>query len=108
MMGELDRHFGEDASLAPQTVSEITHYLPENAADSLRANRMMSRIAPGIAPNAAPQRFTETPYFGYLHDEVPANVWKRKGIASKANCVACHTKVEQGSFVEREIRIPKQ
>lgn len=108
MTGELDRHFGEDASLSAQEVEQVTRYLVDNAADSAQANRLMNRIATGIAPNTTPQRFTETPYFGYLHDEVPASVWKRKGIASKSNCVACHTKAEQGSFIEREIRIPKQ
>lgn len=108
MMGELDRHFGEDASLSPQEVEQIARYLTDNAADSPQASRLMNRIATGIAPGAAPLRFTETPFFGYLHDEVPSSVWKRKGIASKSNCLACHTKAEQGSFVEREIRIPKQ
>jgi len=108
MMGELDRHFGEDASLTAQEVEQIARYLVDNAADSPQANRMINRIATGIAPGSTPQRFTETAYFGYLHDEMSASVWKRKGIASKSNCVACHTKAEQGSFVEREIRIPKQ
>lgn len=108
MMGELDRHFGEDASLSAQEVAQIEKYLTDSAADSTQASRLMNRIASGIAPGATPQRFTETPFFGYLHDEVPSSVWKRKAIASKSNCVACHTKAEQGSFVEREIRIPKQ
>ena len=108
MMGELEHHFGENASLGPQELDDITRYLTQNAADSASATRMMSRIASGIPYNAEPQRFTETPYFGYIHDEVPAYVWKRKGVASKANCVACHTKADQGSFIEREIKIPKQ
>lgn len=107
MMKELDQHFGEDASLPAKDVEQIARYLVDNAADSPRANRRMSRIASGIPPGSAPLRFTETPYFGYLHDEVPARVWQRKGIASKANCVACHTRAESGSFIEREIKIPK-
>lgn len=108
MMGELGNHFGEDASLSAQEVAQIEQYLIGNAADAANASRLMQRIAQGIAPAATSQRFTETAYFGYLHDEVPSSVWKRKGIASKSNCVACHTKAEQGSFAEREIRIPKQ
>jgi mono/diheme cytochrome c family protein len=108
MMKELDRHFGEDASLPAKDAEQIARYLADNAADSPMASRRMHRIASGIAPSATPQRFTETPYFGHLHDEVPAKMWQRKGIASKANCAACHTKAEQGSFAEREIRIPKQ
>lgn len=72
MMGELDRHFGEDASLAPDVANGITKYLTENAADTPRGTQMMSRIASGIPDNASPQRFTEARYFGHLHDEVPS------------------------------------
>jgi len=107
MMKTLDQHFGEDASLAPEETAAITRYLVENAADNPRANILMRRIASGIPGNAAPQRFTETRHFGYLHDEVPASVWKRGKIGSKANCIACHTRGESGSFIEREIKIPK-
>ncbi len=107
MMRELENHFGEDASLSPEETAAITRYLQDNAADSTYANDRMRRIAGGIAPNAAPLRFTETTYFGYLHDEVPAYVWKRAKIGSRANCIACHTRAETGSFIEREIKIPK-
>lgn len=108
MMRELDNHFGEDASLSPEETLAITRYLTENAADSTRANERSRRIAGGIAPGDSPQRFSETPYFRYLHDEVPAGVWKRAKIASRANCIACHTRAESGSFAEREIKIPKE
>jgi hypothetical protein len=107
MMGTLDKHFGEDASLPPAEVQEITRYLTANAADNPQATLRMRRIASGIARAAAPLRFTETPYFGYVHDEVPSYVWKRAKIGSKANCIACHTRADSGSFDEREIKIPK-
>jgi hypothetical protein len=107
LMSTLDKHFGEDASLAPEETAAITRYLMDNAADSARANERSRRIASGIASGTAPLRFTETPYFGYLHDEVPAGVWKRAKIGSRANCIACHTRAEAGSFAEREIKIPK-
>ncbi len=107
MMHSLADHFGEDASLSPEEAEAVSRYLQANAADSAYANDRMRRIAAGIPANAAPQRFTETPYFGYLHDEVPAYVWKRAKIASRANCIACHTRAESGSFAESEIRIPK-
>jgi hypothetical protein len=107
MMKTLEAHFGEDASLSPEESAAISRYLVDNAADSPRANTLMRRIAGGIPYNAAPLRFTETRHFAYLHDEVPAAIWKRAKIASKANCVACHTRAESGSFVEREVKIPK-
>ena len=108
MMATLEQHFGEDASLSPEETAAITRYLVGHAADSSYANERMRRISSGIASNAAPLRFTETRYFGYLHDEVPASVWKRAKIGSRANCIACHTRAETGSFAEREIKIPKE
>ncbi|MCA1979843.1 MAG: diheme cytochrome c [Thiobacillus sp.] len=108
MMRELENHFGEDASLSPEETLTITRYLTDNAADSPRANERSRRIAAGIGPGEAPLRFTETAYFRYLHDEVPSGVWKRAKIASRANCIACHTRADAGSFAEREIRIPKE
>lgn len=107
MMNTLDRHFGKDASLSPEETAAITRYLVDSAADSRNANLPMRRIASGVPSGTAPQRFTETRDFGYLHDEVPANIWKRAKIGSKANFVACHTRAESGSFIEREIKIPK-
>ena len=59
-------------------------------------------------PDDAPLRISETAYFRYAHDEVPGSIWKRSKIGSKANCVACHTRGEAGSFREREIKIPKE
>ena len=107
-MNELENHFGDNASLPPQETAEIRRYLMEHAADSRTANQIMQRIASGIRFNDAPLRFTETAYFGYVHDEVPASIWKRSKIGSKANCIACHTRAETGSFGEKEIRIPKE
>jgi hypothetical protein len=107
MMQSLENHFGEDASLSTEETVAITRYLVDHAADSPYASERSRRIVSGIPANAAPLRFTETPYFGYLHDEVPAGVWKRAKIGSRANCIACHTRGESGSFAEREIRIPK-
>ncbi len=108
MMDTLENHFGEDASLSAEETLAVTRYLVDNAADSAQANARARRIADGIAPGEAPLRFTETAYFRYLHDEVPAGVWKRAKIGSRANCIACHTRAESGSFAEREIKIPKE
>ena len=108
MMKSLENHFGEDASLSAEETVAITRYLADHAADSAQANERSRRIAGGIAPGDAPQRFTETAYFRYLHDEVPAGVWKRAKIGNRANCIACHTRTESGSFAEREIKIPKE
>jgi Dihaem cytochrome c len=108
MMTELKDHFGDDASLDPKTRAAITEFLVANAADNPTAANGMQRIARSIAPSAAPQRITETQFFKYFHEEVPAHIWKREKIGTPANCQACHIRADEGRYVEREIRIPKQ
>ena len=107
MMAELDKHFGEDASLAEPDRQAILTDLTRLAADGAQGNMLMRRIAGGIPRHDAPQRISETPFFKYMHDEVPAYIWKRARIGTPANCGACHTKSEAGRYYEREVVIPK-
>jgi hypothetical protein len=107
MMAELDNHFGEDASLAEPERQAILADLTRLAADGPQANLLMRRIAGGIPRHEAPQRISSTPFFKYMHDEVPAYIWKRAKIGSPANCGACHTKADAGRYYEREVVIPK-
>lgn len=107
MMSELKDHFGENASLDPDEAAAIQRFLIENAADAAGGNDRMRRIASSVTSADSPQRFSETAHFRYIHDEIPKGVWKREKIGSPANCIACHTKADQGRYPEREIRIPK-
>jgi mono/diheme cytochrome c family protein len=98
MMGSLKQHFGTDASLDEASVREISGWLQANAATYKRV---------GEAP---PQdRITKSAWFLREHNEreVPAAVWKRAAIGSASNCAACHSQAAQGSFSEREIKIPR-
>lgn len=108
MMGELSNHFGEDATLADPQQLEITKALEMLASDGNQANMRMRRINGAIAANTAPQRISETGYFKFMHDEVRPSIWKRKKIGTLANCIACHPRANEGSYSEREIRIPQQ
>jgi hypothetical protein len=108
MMSSLSNHFGEDASLAEPDQLEILKHLELLASDGGQANMRMRRINGAIAAGSTPQRITETGYFKYMHDEVPAYIWKRKKIGSPANCVACHPRANEGRYGEREIRIPQE
>ncbi len=107
MMDGLSKHFGEDASLAEPDQLEILMNLELLASDGSQANMRMRRINGAIAAGAMPQRVSETGYFKFMHDEVPAYIWKRKKIGSLANCVACHTRANEGRYGEREVRIPQ-
>lgn len=92
VMSGLDKHFGSDASLDDKTRADITAFLVRHA---------------GRSPRLASQggRLTETAWFRHEHDEVPAQVW-RSSVKSPAECQACHTGADKGSFREREIRMP--
>lgn len=107
MMGELERHFGEDASLPDETRTRLAAALRAQAADSAGANPLMRRIAAAIPAGTTPLRISETGFFKFMHDEVPATIWRREKIGNKANCGACHGQANSGRYPEWEVRIPK-
>jgi hypothetical protein len=107
MVSTLDKHFGEDASLDEATKKEILNYLVLNSSDHDNSRRG-SKILKTISKADAPLRISETEYFKRKHHELSENVYKRKAIGSKANCLACHGGAENGNFNEHEVKIPKE
>jgi nitrate/TMAO reductase-like tetraheme cytochrome c subunit len=98
MMGSLNKHYGTDASLDEASVREISGWLKANAGTYKRVSE------------APPQdRITQSAWFLREHNnrEVSPDVWKRATVGSASNCAACHTKAAQGSFSERDIKIPR-
>lgn len=107
MMTSLNKHFGENAELDPAVQKEITDFLIQNSSDIIHTRRG-DKILSGIGSNSEILRISETPYFIRKHDEIGANVYKRKSIGSAANCIACHKGAEIGDFREQNISIPKE
>lgn len=95
MMGELQNHFGDDASVDADTAAAITRYLVAHAGD---APGQGSRMLRGLKPGEAPLRITELPKWVREHREVPRREWTRKDVGSKANCTACHIDAAKGYF----------
>ncbi len=108
LMDGLADHFGEDAVLDEPHHLAILKDLETLAADGIYATMIMRRINAAITPTTAPLRITETGFFKYMHDEVPASIWKRREIGSPANCGACHIRANEGRYGEREVRIPPE
>jgi hypothetical protein len=50
-----------------------------------------------------PPRLTGRAWFRREHRKVPEAAWRDARVKSAANCAACHTRAEEGSFREREI-----
>jgi hypothetical protein len=99
MMGELDKHFGDDASLDAATAEKVTNYLVANAGDA-GGQRFSGKLLKGVAPGSTPQRITELPKWVSEHRKVPDWEWRHKDVRTKANCVACHSAAEQGYYEE--------
>ncbi len=87
VMAGLADHFGEDASLDPDTAGEIADYLAAHAAD---AGGRSPRVLRGLAANDVPLRITDTPWWRRAHDQVSARSFERADIKSKSNCIGCH------------------
>jgi hypothetical protein len=94
----LSDHFGENASLAEAQRKAVLDYLLANAADSPKAGREGRRFAESVASGQTPLRITEIPRWVREHREVRADRWKSPDVKSKANCLACHKKAEQGIY----------
>ena len=98
IMDTLSDHFGENASLGEAQRKAVLDYLLANAADSPKAGREGRRFAESIASGQTPLRITEIPRWVREHREVRADRWKSPNVKSKANCLACHKKAEQGIY----------
>lgn len=107
LMNGLDKHFGEDASLDEQSKKEVLEFLVANSSDHVKSRRG-SKILATMAKDDAPISISETWYFKRKHHELSENVYKRKAIGSKGNCMACHQGAESGDFNEHAVRIPKE
>jgi mono/diheme cytochrome c family protein len=96
VMGGLGKHYGTDASLDAATTGELTTWLLANAGTGKRG-----REAP------PEDRITRAAWFTREHREVSAATWRLPAVKSASNCAACHTQADQGTYRERDIRIPR-
>lgn len=105
VMAGLDDHFGDDASLPEETSKEIMEYLAASSAE-LAFSEPSKKIL-GSLEGATPLRITDSSYWREKHSGIKNEVYSRKSVASKTNCVACHPGALFGSFEDRDISIPR-
>ncbi len=96
IMHGLDRHYGSDASMAPEQVKQVSAWLKANAGTYKR-----------VSEEPPQDRITRSAWFARKHREVDSAVWKRVSVKSAAQCNACHTQAESGNFDEHQVRIPR-
>ena len=94
LMAGLGRHFGSDASLDAASAAAIGAWLQAHAGSGKRATE---------APRD--DRLTQGAWFQREHREVRSR-FGSSAIKSASDCAACHTRAVDGSYREREIRLP--
>ncbi len=94
MMGGLENHFGTDASIDDDTNKNILNFLVANSAQT-RGDKTAFNILK-YAKNDQNIAITQNEYWIKKHRKIDEKVFLRKDVKSKANCVACHKKIENG------------
>lgn len=94
MMGELDRHFGQDAALDEPTRTRLEGWLASQAG------------RPREEAGGAPQRITGLAWFTHEHRRAAAAA-SHPAVRSLANCAACHGDAARWAFDEDRVRIPR-
>lgn len=91
VLGRLDRHYGVDASLDGPALAAVAAHL--HGAVSAGGTAPLPRITTGR-------------WFRNEHRELDPAGWTSPAVKSPSNCGACHSGAAQGSFAERELRLP--
>ena len=105
MMGRLDDHFGDDASLPTEARTKIASWLTANAASTTDSKPAMlwSELH-----ESTPVALPDTETWKRLHTSVDAAAFRQRNIYSPSNCAACHGDAETGWFSPFQISIPKE
>lgn len=102
MMGNLENHFGDDASIPEESNQNILAFLLENSAETSTTKaswKFLSSI--GDKDIIA---LTKTKFWEKKHRDIPKELFEHKEIKSKANCKACHSDIEKGLIENENIK----
>lgn len=98
------KHAGGDLELKDNEKSAVKKYLAEKSADR-RPSKKRGKVATPAAGDG-PIRISEIPRIKEKHREIAQEVFARKSIGSRGNCIACHKTAESGDFDEDNVSIP--
>lgn len=87
IIGALDKHFGEDASMPEASRQQILAFMSANAGDSASSDSWFMR---GVPNTATPVRITDMPFWRSIHGGFPGGAFKRADVRKKGNCLGCH------------------
>ncbi len=105
IMNEPGGHAGGELSLDTKTKAEIERYLTQNSAEQSQSKRSRKIVA--SIGSDAPTRISQVPYIREKHHEIKQDVFARKSIGWRGNCIACHRTAEDGDYDGDNVTIPK-
>lgn len=101
-----DGHVGGAVPLDGPVKEAIKQYLIDNSAEKSPSKRSR-KILDSVANADAPTRISDTPYIRKKHHEISEDVFSRKAIGFRGNCIACHKTAEKGNYDDDNVSIPK-
>lgn len=101
-MGDLENHFGDDASLDVETNNEILAFLVKNSAETSTMEASWNFL--NSINNKDIIALSDTEFWKKRHKDIPKEVFENSKIKSKANCKACHTDIEKGLVEDENIK----
>ncbi len=102
MMGNLENHFGDDATIDMESNKNILNFLVENSAETSTTKASWKFL------NSIGEKdiiaLSETKFWEKKHKDISKELFKHKEIKSKANCKACHSDIEKGLIENENIK----
>lgn len=105
LLGDQDRHFGDDLALSADTLAALARYAQSQSAER-RLTEAAWRIDTTTPATQAPLRVTETPYWKRKHRTIPETRWTAGPIHGRSDCAACHLDADLGTFEDAAMRMP--
>lgn len=101
MMGNLENHFGDDASFddTDEVLGFLLRHSSQNYSNKFRANLARE--------NSDEMAISNRAFFKNAHKNVPQSLFESESIKSKANCNACHKDAEMGLLGKSNIDFAK-
>ena len=106
IMANLDKHFGVDATLAPEDFQTLSKYLNNNSAEKNMQYKRSNRIVSSLLPGQVADSISTTPYIIEKHKRIRKDLISQKDVKGLFNCMGCHTTADKGIYSERAIKIP--
>lgn len=98
-------HPGGDFAMEARVKAEVKSFLVKNSAEKGHAKRAKKILA--SLGGETPVRISEIAYIKDKHRKVTPDVFARKTIGSRANCIACHKGAENGIFDDDDVVVPE-